>query len=68
MSDQKNNGSENEVDSEKEQLIDNEKISNCKTSEEIADESGEKIEKKDESIDDLHAKLCLLYTSPSPRD
>ena len=55
MSDQKNNGSENEVDSEKEQLIDNEKISNCKTSEEIADESSEKIEKKDESIDDLHA-------------
>ena len=32
MSDQKNNGSENEVDSEKEQLIDNEKISNCKIS------------------------------------
>ena len=29
MSDQKNNGSENEVDSEKEQLIDNEKISSC---------------------------------------
>ena len=60
MSDQKNNGSENEVDSEKEQLIDNEKISNRKTSEEIADESGEKIEKKDESIDDLHAKLTIL--------
>ena len=60
MSDQKNNGSENEVDSEKEQLIDNEKISNCKTSEEIADESSEKIEKKDESIDDLRVKLTIL--------
>ena len=60
MSDQKNNSSENEVDSEKEQLIDNEKISNCKTSEEIADESGEKIEKKDESIDDLRVKLTIL--------
>ena len=60
MSDQKNNGSENEVDSEKEQLIDNEKISNCKTSEEIADESSEKIEKKDESIDDMNAKLTIL--------
>ena len=44
MSDQKNNGSENEVDSEKEQLIDNENISNRKTSVEIADESGEIIE------------------------
>ena len=60
MSDQKNNGSENEVDSEKEQLIDNEKISSCKTSEEIADESSEKIEKKDESIDDLRVKLTIL--------
>ena len=60
MSDQKNNGSENEVDSEKEQLIDNEKISSCKTSEEIADENSEKIEKKDESIDDMNAKLTIL--------
>ena len=60
MSDQKNNGSENEVDSEKEQLIDNEKISSCKSSEEIADESSEKIEKKDESIDDLRVKLTIL--------